>query len=180
MPAYSFVTVACICFFGTCALVWGLTSAFYAHVLGLQDQIVRGRLTTLLSKTNLGIPDPDQFRRAISDADLQILPTPDVVEGIKLFRYRIMIGLVFSAVLAALPFAFEILLGGRQQDLRVAQEFYRYVCGGSILIDFVLVFGCLSAPARWGILAMVSEVLHWGKIVSLLPRSAKNSNTKNE
>lgn len=173
MPAASFVTVACICFFGTCALVWGLTSAFYAHVLGLQDQIVRGRLTTFLRETNLGITEPDQFRLAISQGNLQILPIPDVVEGIKLFRYRIMIGLIFSAILAVLPFGFEVLLGGRQQELQVAQEFYRYFCGGSILIDFTLIFWCLSAPARWGVMAMISEVLHWREIVSLLHRSAK-------
>ncbi|MEN3370519.1 MAG: hypothetical protein V7609_2662 [Verrucomicrobiota bacterium] len=174
MPAASFVNVACICFFGTCALVWGLTSAFYAHIIGLQDQVVRGRLTTFLQKTKLGITDPDQFRLAINQGNLQILQTPDVVEGIKLLRYRIMNGLVFSAILAVLPFGFEILLGGRQQELEVAQSFYRYFCGGSILIDFVIIFWCLSAPARWGVMGMVSEVLHWRDIVSLFPKSAKN------
>jgi len=176
MPAYSFVTTACICFFGTCALVWGLTSAFYAHILGLQDQVVRGRLRTFLLQNNLTLTDPDQFRRALDQGDLQVLPTPDVVEGIKLFRYRVLGGLLFSAIWVVLPFACEIILGGKPQELRVAQEFYRYFCGGSVVIDFIVVFWCLSAPTRWGVIGMVGEVLHWRQLVSLFQPSAKSDN----
>lgn len=176
MQISAFVTAACICFFGTCALVWGLTSAFFSHVLGLQDQVIRGRLTTLLREVDFGITDPDQFRLAINQHNLQISPTPDVVEGFKLFRYRILVGLLFSAILAVLPVGIEVMLGGKPEELGVAQEFYRYFSGGSILLDFLLIFNCLSAPTRWGVIGMIGEVLHWRECVSLFHRSANNGN----
>jgi len=166
MQVGQLVTIAWICFFGTSALFWALTSTFFSHVLGVQNQVLRVRVTSYLQKANIGTTDADQFLIQIGQADLQIVPLPNIADSLMAFRYRIIVGMVFSGFLAVIPIIFEVMLGGSPMKLEGATEFYRYVSGSSIILDLLLILLCFAAPARWGMLIMLGEVLHWRAIIA--------------